>query len=40
MTICEANKMNGMTYVDNKPFVWGVPAVWDDDPPLLECFSQ
>ena len=32
--------MSGMSYIDGTPYVWGKPAIKDDEPPLLDCFSQ
>lgn len=32
--------MNGLQYIDGQPYVWGRPAMKDDEPPLLDCFSQ
>lgn len=32
--------MSGMQYIDGVPHVWGRPATKDDEPPLLDCFSQ
>lgn len=32
--------MQGMTYHNDHPHVWGQPAVWDDEMPVLDCMSQ
>ena len=32
--------MSGMTYVDGVPYVWGRPAKFDQDEPLLDCFGH
>ena len=30
----------GHAIINGKPYINGKPAVWDDTPPLLDCFSH
>lgn len=32
--------MSGMRYVDGVPHVWGRPAKYDPDKPILDCFGH
>lgn len=32
--------ISGSNVIDGIPYINGKPAIWDDNPPLLDCLSQ